>query len=183
MTNQTNETTQTATPSEAFARLLTANQARIYAFVFALVADPHLAHDVFQDTNRVLWEQNRSFDPEREFLPWALAIARNQVRAARQRCRRDRLTFDENIVNRIADRMSARAQHLDDSQVALAGCLQRLPEHQRQLVRRRYEGGESLQDIAASQSRSANVVAVALFRIRRLLAECIRDTLRREATA
>jgi len=176
-------TTQTSLPSEAFARLLTANQSRIYAFVFALVAEPHLAHDVFQETNRVLWEEAQSFDPQRDFLPWAFAIARNQVRAARQRSHRDRLHFDEDIVDRIADKMSARAENLDDRQVALAECLQRLPEHQRQLMQRRYASGESLQDIATSQSRSANVVAVTLFRVRQLLADCIRGTLQKEAHA
>jgi len=170
----------TSAPSEAFARLLTANQARLYAFVFALVAEPHLAHDVFQESNRVLWEQAGSFDPERDFLPWAFAIARNQVRAARQRHRRERLTFDENVVDRIADRMAARARHLDERQVALAGCLQRLSEHQRQLVQRRYADGERVGDIATSQSLSANVVAVTLFRIRQILADCIRAALRQE---
>lgn len=171
-------TTPTSAPSEAFARLLTTHQARLYAFVFALVADPHLAHDIFQETNRVLWEQASVFDPQREFLPWAFQVARNQVRAARKRAQRDRLTFDENIADRIADRMSARAKDLDDRQVALADCLQRLGKHQHQLIRRRYATGESLQEIATSESRSTNVVAVTLFRIRQLLADCIRNTLR-----
>ncbi len=67
--------------------------------------------------------------------------------------------------------------------MALAECLQRLPNHQRQLVQRRYASGESVQDIASSQSRSANVVAVTLFRVRQLLADCIRTTLQKEAPA
>ena len=176
-------TTDTSSPSDTFARLLTDSQARIYAFVFAQVAEPHLAHDVFQDTNRVLWEQAASFDPDRDFLPWAFAIARNQVRAARQRHQRDRLTFDETAVERIADRMSERADDLDDRQVALAECLQRLSARQHRLVRQRYADGKSLEDIATSQSRPTNLVAVTLFRVRQVLGDCIRNTMRGGAGA
>ena len=101
------------------------------------------------------------------------------MRAARQRHRRDRLTYDATVVDRIADRMSARAEHLDERQVALAECMQRLTAHQRGLLERRYAAGESVEDIAAAQARSANVVAVTLFRVRKVLADCIRDTLQK----
>ena len=164
-------------PKTAFALALTAHQAQLYAFVFAQVADPHLAHDVFQETNRVLWEEAKSFDASRAFLPWAIAIARNQVRAARQRQRRDRLRFGESTLERIADRMTARVEHLAERQVALADCVQRLPAGQRKLVEERYSGAMSIAEIASRESKSRSAIAVALFRIRRSLAECIQNVL------
>lgn len=174
-------TTHTPSAPNAFARLLTDSQAKLYAFVFAQMADPHGAHDVFQETNRVLWEQAANFDSSRDFLPWAFAIARNQVRAARQRTKRDRLCFDDQTVDRIADRMSARAEQLDERQVALASCLSRLADDQRDLIERRYARDESIRDIADRGSRSATAIAVALFRIRRVLADCIRTSLQQGA--
>ena len=57
------------------------------------------------------------------------------------------------------------AQH-DDRQVALATCMRRLPDHHRKLVERRYVGGESVQAIARSSGRSANVIAVTMHRVR-----------------
>jgi len=168
---------------DAFARLLTRHQPQLYAVVFALVGDGHLAHDVFQDTNRVLWEQARVYDPKLPFLPWAVAIARNQVRAARQKRRRDRLDFGEDIEERLAERMLARAERQDERQVALADCMQRLPSHQRELLERRYSIGESIAEIAATTARTANVVAVTLHRVRKLLAECIRNTLSQKERA
>ena len=156
-----------------FAQALTAHQAQIYAFVFAQIADAHLAHDVFQETNRVLWEKAEDFDSRRAFLPWAFAIARNQVRAARQKQRRDRLRFGEAAFERIADRMTERAESLESRQVALADCLQRVPVSQRRLVEQRYASGKSIEEIAEIESRSKSAIAVALFRIRKALAECI----------
>ena len=123
--------------STAFARLLTDSQAKLYAFVFAQVPDAHQAHDVFQETNRVLWEQAASFDHAREFLPWAFAVARNQIRAARQKARRDRLAFDDDTVARIADRMSTRAQALDDLRRQFPRRRQNQPAHR---LRRRALG-------------------------------------------
>ena len=43
--------------SESFAKLVAQHQSRLWAFVFSIVAEPHLAADVFQETNRVLWEK------------------------------------------------------------------------------------------------------------------------------
>jgi RNA polymerase sigma-70 factor (ECF subfamily) len=175
--------TDTHFASNSFARLLTSSQAQLYAFVFAQIADAHEAHDVFQETNRVLWEQADQFDAKRDFLPWAFAIARNQVRAARQRTRRDRLAFDDDTVQRIADRMSERAENLDDRQIALASCLSRLPPNQRELLERRYARDESVREIASAGSDSENSIAVTLFRVRRVLADCIRNTLTKGAKA
>jgi len=172
-----------STYPDAFARLLTRHQSQLHAFVFALVGDGHTAHDVFQEANRVLWEQARDYDPELPFLPWAFAIARNQVRAARQRRRRDRLDFGEDVEERLAERMIARADRHDDRQVALADCMQRLPAHQRELLERRYSTGESIAEIAATSTRTANVIAVTLYRVRKLLADCIRNALEQEARA
>ena len=169
--------------STAFARLLTDSQAKLYAFVFAQVPDAHQANDVFQETNRVLWEQAASFDHAREFLPWAFAVARNQIRAARQKARRDRLAFDDDTVARIADRMSTRAQALDERQLALAQCLQRLSAKQRSLLERRYGRDESVHEIATRLEQSANAVAVTLFRLRKTLSACIRGAMSTGATS
>lgn len=162
--------------TEAFAQLLTRHQSRLYAFVFSNVSDAQLAHDVFQDTNRVLWEKADEFDHSRDFMPWAFAIARVQARAARQRLGRDRLAFDEDVVTQLVDRAEELAERHDDRQVALAQCLQRLAPQQRTLVEQRYREGQSVQDIATASSRRPNVIAVALHRVRRALARCIEET-------
>lgn len=168
---------------EPFVELLTRYQSRLYAFIYSLTADAEMAQDVFQETNIVLWRKSSEFDQDREFLPWAFAIARNQVRAARQKTSRDRLLFDEESVNRLADRASDQGRRLDERQVALASCLQKLPDPQRELVGLRYQHGHSLERIGELLSRSANAIAVSIHRARQALARCIEQQLARECNS
>lgn len=153
---------------ETFAKRLTAFQSRLWAFVYSLMADADLARDVFQEANRVLWEKRDEFDAARDFAPWALGVARMQVRAARQKLARERLLFDDEAVERLAG-----VERRDDRQAALAHCIEKLPDAQRDLVRRRYGARESIDQIARALDRTANAVAVAVFRLRRALADCI----------
>jgi RNA polymerase sigma-70 factor (ECF subfamily) len=64
--------------------------------------------------------------------------------------------------------------------VALAECLRRLPDHQRQMVELRYRQQHSLQQVADRLERSLSAVTVALHRIRQSLARCIAERLARE---
>ncbi len=162
---------------EPFIKLLTQHQSRVYAFIYSMLADAALADDVFQETNMVLWRKAGEYDFEREFLPWAFAIARNQVRAARQKTGRDRLLFDDESVNRIADRMMQRAARHDDRRTALSSCLDQLPAQQQELVDRRYQQNQSLDEIASDTRRTANTVAVTIHRLRQSLAKCIEQKL------
>lgn len=171
-------------PEPYFIERLTACQSRLYAFCHTQLGDPHRAADVLQETNRALLEHAARYDAQRAFLPWALTFARHQVRAARQRMQRDRLAFDETLAERLAERwVRTRVHDHDERRVALARCLERLPEHQRQWVRGHYEGGRSLVELAESTGRKPGALAVALHRIRRTLAECIRGTLVAERTS
>ncbi|MCA8941665.1 MAG: sigma-70 family RNA polymerase sigma factor, partial [Planctomycetes bacterium] len=114
---------------------------------------------------------------DREFLPWAFAIARNQARAARQARQRERLAFDQDVVDRVADRAAERAAVTDDRQVALAECLGRLPADQREIVERRYRDGEPIARVAEALGKTAGALGVAVFRIRQALARCIEGVL------
>ncbi len=163
--------------------LLAEHQSRLYAFVFTLVGDAHQAHDVLQETNRVLLETVEQFDSERAFLPWAFTVAKNQVRTARQSKARSRLAFDEDVVARLADRASERAEQHDSRLIALAKCLETLQPQQRELVTRRYQGGESVQSIASELGRTAQSLAVTLHRVRQALASCIQGSLEKGAQA
>lgn len=87
-----------------YVQLMTDSQSRLYAFIYSLLSDAELARDVLQETNAVLWAKAAEFEADRDFGPWALAIARYQVLAARQRMSRDRLVFDPDVLDRIARR-------------------------------------------------------------------------------
>jgi RNA polymerase sigma-70 factor, ECF subfamily len=64
---------------------------------------------------------------------------------------------------------------------ALESCLGKLSETDRSLIRRRYQPGTSVQELAAEIGRTANSLSKTLGRIRRALLECVDRTLAREA--
>ena len=167
----------TSSQQEDFLKLLTKHQGRLYAFVFTLLADRDRVSDVFQETNMVLWRKQSEYDRNRDFLPWAFAIARNQVRADRQKQGRDRLTFDDNTIERIEEKITTLRGAEDNRLEALAGCLGSLADPDRALLTQRYTEGLSVKVIAAATRRTANTVAVAIHRLRQSLADCIQNKL------
>jgi len=60
-------------------RLFLASERRIHGFLLVLV--PHWADvdDLLQDTAAVLWRKFDEFEPDCDFIAWALSIARFQV--------------------------------------------------------------------------------------------------------
>jgi RNA polymerase sigma-70 factor (ECF subfamily) len=163
---------------------LTGCQNRLYAYIYSLIGNAESAWDVLQETNTVLWRKAEEYDPERPFLPWALRVALNQVRAARTRLGRDRLVFHEQKTLEaltsewLGDAAGdAAGDAPSDLEIAMDGCLKRLPTRHRDVIERYYKHGESLRSIAETLSRTANAVGVMLHRIRRALAECIQRAL------
>jgi RNA polymerase sigma-70 factor (ECF subfamily) len=164
-------------PSE-FVALLTEAQSALYGCIHAMMAGSADATDVLQETNRVLWEKRAEYDPSRPFLPWAYAVARFEVLAQRKRRQRDRLVFDGELLDRIAGEYAEQCH--DGDLKALEKCLQKLPPEQRDMLRARYAGDESVNAIAARLGKAGNAVSALLYRLRGILADCITRELAHE---
>lgn len=157
-----------------FVQLLTSHQARLYGYVMSLVGDPHLARDVQQETNEVLWRKSKDFEPGTNFAAWMLRTAYYQVLAHRQRLGRERLVFDDDLAADLAEAAAERNEQFDERQTLLHECLQKLGEPQRDLVRARYQEGYGLSELASRTNRTTNAVKQALFRARAALVDCVR---------
>jgi RNA polymerase sigma-70 factor, ECF subfamily len=158
-------------------QLLTGTQSRLYAYICSLMGAAAGARDVLQETNLVLWDKAQEYDPVRPFLPWAYRIAFLQVRAYRKRCARSRLVFDDRLVSELAEEFVRRDADHDRRLEALEHCIGKLPGPRRQILDRRYRHGEAVDEIARRLRKAPNVVAAALYRIRKTLQECIESRL------
>ena len=67
-------------------------------------------------------------------------------------------------------------------QMALHACLAKLPDRQRDLVRRRYSEGASLKSVADQIGSAVSAVKQALFRARCSLIECVRYRMKEQST-
>lgn len=166
-----------------FVERLTAAQSPLYGCIQILLAGAPEAADVLQETNKVLWQKAAEYDPSRPFLPWAYSIARFQVLAQRKRLSRDRLVFDDALLEQLSDAVSQQTADGERQLRALESCLQQLPAAQRDLLDARYQGGESVNDIAARQGKPANAISALLYRVRSALADCIERRLAQEECA
>ena len=72
-----------------------------------------------------------------------------------KRQKRVPMTFDEPLLAVLADEAIAETAELDPRRHALARCLQKLPDQQRQLIARRYEPGGSVNELARRSGKSA----------------------------
>jgi RNA polymerase sigma-70 factor (ECF subfamily) len=170
---------------EQFVAELTGCQDSLFAFILSQLPQPHRARDVLQETNLVLWRKREEFEAGTNFQAWAMSIAAFQVRAAWRDMRREsgRLTFDDAMLGvisaSVSDRMDSFAQYRD----ALRACLSKLSDDQREIIRKRYESGGSVASIAQTLGRSSNAVSITLHRVRKVLSECVRRTMKGQAAS
>lgn len=159
-------------PKERFVTNLTDCQDLLYAYILSLFPDPDLAKDVLQETNVVLWRKADEFNEEMNFVTWACGIAKFQVKARRRDMQRDKLLFNDELLDNLAVEAETLAVN-DDLDVMLSDCVGQLSAQQRDLLVQRYEPGVSLKKLANKLGRSVSGLAVSLFRIRQTLAECV----------
>ena len=173
--NQKNggENSAPAQSGERFVQQLTENQNRVYGYIYSLLGDHSRASDVLQETNLVLWRKNEEFREGADFIPWAFSIARFQVLAYLRDKKRDRCLLDEELVSAIAETAEVEASKFEEVRIALRKCMTHLSETNRELLRQRYFGGQSIKTLATSLDRGESAIKVALMRIRKTLATCI----------
>ena len=164
-------------------RQITASQRRLYGYVMTLIPDPQAAEEILQQTNVVIWEKSKEIAAVENFSAWASKIAYFQTLAYLKKVKRDRMHFDNELIGKIATAVNERRILLDDRVEALRGCLRKLSDKDRELIRRRYESGASLDGISEAVGRTRGAIKQALYRIRGALMQCIEQTLTPEETA
>ena len=161
-----------------FIEALTGHQPALEAFCHANLANREDAREVLQATCVKLWQKAADWDPDTEFLPWAFAVARFTVLSYYRDKKRDRLIFDEDVIQAMADEIEEAAITFDDRREALARCMKKLDQRQRALLHDHYTVSRSLREIAEATGRSLSAVKMTLLRIRQQLSTCIERQIR-----
>ena len=169
-------------PDEQFVRLLTGSQNRLYAYVLTLLPDPVRARDIVQDANVVMWRKAGEFEPGTNFGAWACKIAYYEVLKARKNAGDRRVVFSDAVLDQVAGIAVERTDDVDDRMRFLEDCLNELQQSDRRAILERYQPGVSIAQVADSLGKSNSATAVALFRIRERLLDCIRRKLAAEET-
>ncbi|MGF1582041.1 MAG: sigma-70 family RNA polymerase sigma factor [Gemmataceae bacterium] len=153
------------------------HQTRLRALVRCLLVRASDVDDLVQEINVVLRNKADDFEPGTDFWAWASQIARFQALNQIRKYERERLVFDVEIIERLAEVAQTRLGNLDQRREALQECLNQLPPAQRQLIDLRYASSQTIESIASSISRPAGSVRQILYRIRLALLSCIENKL------
>jgi RNA polymerase sigma-70 factor, ECF subfamily len=154
---------------------------RLYAFIMHLVRrDQRLAEELHQETWLAALDGIDGFEPQRgEFSAWLFAIARNVVvnhyrRAARQSRERPFEAYvNKSIVQSDGVLPPEILENLERVEVVRAALLE-LSEDQRDVLKRKYVSGLSVNEIALRTKRSPKAVESLLTRSREKLRGLLR---------
>ena len=166
-------------------RLILSSRGKAIGYISAIVGDPHLAEDVFQDVAVLTLRKADSIPSEEAFPGWLFKTARFQALNAFRKRKRMPQPLDDSVLD-LLDREWIAGEGEPDNQAALdalRSCLERLTDRARRLVELRYGNEMSGQGLAESLGQPLNTVYVALSRIHRTLAKCVQGQLNRERTA
>jgi RNA polymerase sigma-70 factor, ECF subfamily len=153
-------------------------QPAVSRFIRSFVRNRADAEDLIQEVALTLVDRYESYDSARPFSPWAFGIARNLVKAHfRKQLKQLPGTEDETAVDRVADAFETLRPQLEDMKEALAVCMQKLPATDRSLLALHYDEEMKPNAIAEQLGKSANHVAVQLYRMRKNLRRCVERSL------
>ena len=163
--------------TELFIELLTLHQHRILMFILSLVRNQSDAEELLQETSLVLWNKFDEFEQGTSFKAWAFRVAYLKVLKYWEKRKDDRLRFDQEFLERVAEMASKTSDTACRQEEALARCLEKLPVKDLDLIRFRYQRGGTVKTAAEKLERSKQAVYQALTRIRQKLHDCVRMTL------
>ncbi len=169
-----------AAATSAFIRLMTDAQFALFSYILLLVSDASDARDVLQDTNLKMLRDASHYSPGTSFIAWAKTLAHYQVLTYRKKRSRDRLVFDEEVFQRLTATLAERPETADRRLDAVNRCLKKLPPDQQALVTAKYFERLPVCQLSERFCCSAAAVVSLLYRVRRLLAKCVRGELAEE---
>src|SRR5215469_3348721 len=118
-----------------FADYLRQNQTRLYGYIHSLVRDLNDADDLYQQTTLILWKKFDEYDRQRSFFSWACGIARLEIANFLRRRGRQRLYFSDGLSLLLIESQAEMAdEELDDRRDALARCVEKLRQQDRELL-------------------------------------------------
>ena len=123
-----------------FIQLLTSQQSQMYAYALSLFGNRQQAQDVMQETILILWRKADQFQPDTKFAAWMMKVAYYQVLDHRRKLNKQTIFIgDDEFLGKLAEQASEFSEVMEERQDALRACLYKLPDRQRDIVRRRLD--------------------------------------------
>ncbi len=178
-----NSTAPQPTIYEQFLALYSRDRDRLFGYIYALLPHQADAEDVFQRSSLLLWNKFSLYDPERPFLPWACSLAHYEVRNFVRSANRDRLQFDEELIEKLADAKTHQVDQGDERLDALRMCLKSIKQVERDLVELAYRGEATIKEFAENSGGPTQTLYNRISLARRKLLACVKRRLAQQGFA
>ena len=166
-----------------FLKLYTAHELAIRAFVRTLVPSRDDAHEVMQEVAVVLWRKFGEYSTGEDFRRWAFSVARLEALAWLRDRARERLVFNDEVLQLVADEADRRADRHHQQREALEDCLEKLLPQHRELLQLAYAPGARIDQLAQSRGQTSMSLYKMLHRLRITLLECTERLMLKEGLA
>ena len=153
----------------------------LVAYARALLGKYAAAEDAVQEAMLVVVKKFDQFQEGTSMLAWCRSIVRLEVLRMKQKRQRER-TLAERLLDDAIDAAFDESQNRhDDSEswrLALEGCLDRVPERGRSVLKSRFVDELSYQQIGERVGMTLEAVRKALFRFKKQVRGCVETKLR-----
>jgi RNA polymerase sigma factor (sigma-70 family) len=147
----------------AFAELLKRHKDRIFSTIYYLVRERELAEDLFQDSFiRIITNlREKNYNEEGKFIAWAVRVAHNRVIDYFRVQKHMRMVREEEEYSPF-DVMPAESRNALEEMIhaekimKVRTLIERLPEHQREVVILRHYAGLSFKEISETLKVNIN---------------------------
>jgi len=161
----------------AFHALVMAVQRELRLVLCGFAPPPEVVEELVQDTLVTAWEKLATYRPEKTFLAWLHAIARNKARSRWRAQRRGAQKIDGDALDAVLAEAEEEALADDTTTEAdarrLAACVALLPTRTRQLLQRRYVDDAPLIALAREFRKTEQALAALFYRLRSKLRACM----------
>ncbi|MEQ1830434.1 MAG: sigma-70 family RNA polymerase sigma factor [Pirellula sp.] len=166
-----------------FLTLFVAHERRLRNFARILVYESHDADEVFQEASVTMIEKFDSLTFDGDFSKWACKIILFKVMELRRKKGREKLRHSDKTVEALASHAEGLLTNLSERSMALEKCIQHLTPTNRSMLLDRYEQGQDIDSIASKFHTSVAAVYRSLSRSRKLLHDCISQSLANQSLA
>jgi RNA polymerase sigma-70 factor (ECF subfamily) len=162
-------------------RLLGVHERSLFAYVYALTPNWQDAEEVMQQVRIRIWQEFDKYDPEKSFGSWARAIAYYLTLAHRKEESRQREYFSDHILEEVSSTYETLVESANERQAALFRCLDKLEGSKRRVVEAYYLSAEPTNQIAERLAMTPNALRQLLFRVRKMLFDCVERAMQSES--
>ncbi len=161
--------------STQIVRLLTTERNRLFAYIWAIVGDVHLAEDVFQEVSLFVVEKGPELTNEPELNVWLRRTARFKALNALRQVKNQPVPLNESILDTLEEYWTQfDAMPESDLVETLRECMRLLTPNGRKMMVMRYSKGLRTSQIAQCLKRQIAAVQKSIARAHRSLYDCVR---------